>query len=233
MIFNTFLIWSPLGGGTQSLLKLVSLQQKTILLITIASMWQPRSDIGKLQCRDIIFKHNDQGLPIWVTMIVRFPKEVGTKISRLSALEDLKLCPLYIFCQLCKRTRHLCEGLPEDYTMFLTNILQAKVNKIHSASPVTIANWIKWDLKQAVIDTTKFKAHYLRSASSIKAVTKGAFIQAIKMHATWSLNGGMFKKYYFKPRDQYSCGLDEMKTIFETNTENRTTSSVFVSPAFP
>ena len=196
-------------------------------------MWRPRSDIGKLQYRDIIFKHNDQGLPIWVTMIVRFLKEVGTKISGLSALEDLKLCPLYILCQLCKHTRHVCEGLPEGYAMFLASILQTKINTIHSASPITIENWIKWDLKQAIIDTIKFKAHYLRSASSIKAEIKGVFIQAITMRATWSLNSDTFEKYYFKPRDRFNRARDEMKTIFETNTENRTTSSVFVSPIYP
>ncbi|KAG1050236.1 hypothetical protein G6F43_007472 [Rhizopus delemar] len=141
-------------------------------------------------------------------MIVRFPEEIDIKIPKLDALENLELCSVYTFYQLCKRTWHLSEGLFEDHTLFLANILQTKVNKVHSASPVTTANWIKRDLKQAGIDSTKFKAHHLRSASSTKAVTKGASIWSIKMHANWSLNNDTFEKYYFKLRDQFSRGCD-------------------------
>lgn len=213
-------------------LELVSLQQKTILLVTIASMWRSRSDIGKLQYRDIILKYNDQDLPIYVIMIVRFPKEINTKIPKVGALENLELCPVYTLYQLCKRTRHLSKGLPEYHPLFLANILQTKVNKVHSVFPVTITNWIKWELKQAGIETTKFKAHPLLSASSTKAVIKGAFIQSIEMHTNWSLNSDMIEKYYFKSRDQFSRGRDAIKTIFETDTENRTTFSAFVSPTF-
>ncbi|KAG1056558.1 hypothetical protein G6F43_001555 [Rhizopus delemar] len=121
-------------------LELVSLQQKTILLVTIASMWRPRSDISKLQYRDIIFKYNDQGLPICVIMIVGFLKEINTKIPKLGALENLELCSVYTLYQLCKRTRHLNKGLPEYHPLFLANILQTKDNKVHSAFPVTITN---------------------------------------------------------------------------------------------
>ncbi|SAL96228.1 hypothetical protein, partial, partial [Absidia glauca] len=39
-------------GDTDNL-DLVKLQDKTIILLTIGTMWRPRSDIGRLQCRDI------------------------------------------------------------------------------------------------------------------------------------------------------------------------------------
>lgn len=44
--------------------------------------------------------------------------------------------------------------LPEDYSLFLENILETDSCNIHSASPVMIADWIKANMGNAGIDTT-------------------------------------------------------------------------------
>ena len=62
-------------------------------------MWGSRSDVSKLQYRDVIFKHKGQGLPMDVAMIARFPKETDTKTSKLGVLEDLEPCPVYTLYQ--------------------------------------------------------------------------------------------------------------------------------------
>ncbi|CEI93563.1 hypothetical protein RMCBS344292_07794 [Rhizopus microsporus] len=70
--------------GKTNDLGLDNLQQNLILLFTIASMWRPRSDNGKLQYRDIAFKHDDQGLLLGVTLIARSPKEIDINVKTWS-----------------------------------------------------------------------------------------------------------------------------------------------------
>ncbi|ORE06509.1 hypothetical protein BCV72DRAFT_207318 [Rhizopus microsporus var. microsporus] len=110
--------------GKTSNLGLDILQQKTILLVTIASIWRPRSDIGKLQYRDIIFKHDDQGLLLGVTLIARSPKETDTKTSKPGTLEDKENCPVYTLYQFWEHTLHLRSALPEDHSLFFGKYLR-------------------------------------------------------------------------------------------------------------
>ncbi|EIE81122.1 hypothetical protein RO3G_05827 [Rhizopus delemar RA 99-880] len=56
-------------------LTIEQLQQKTIVLLCIATMWRPRSDIGTLQHRDIHFKRTRDGDIIGATLYIRAPKE--------------------------------------------------------------------------------------------------------------------------------------------------------------
>ncbi|KAG1166355.1 hypothetical protein G6F36_012975 [Rhizopus arrhizus] len=59
---------SPTSG-----LSLVQLQLKTILLLCIATMWRPRSDIGRLQYHDVILKQD--GTTTSILLHARTPKE--------------------------------------------------------------------------------------------------------------------------------------------------------------
>lgn len=61
--------------------------------------------------------------------------------------------------------------LPKDRTAFLPYIDEPA--KVKAASPTTIANWIKYHMKNAGIDTSVYKSYSLRSASSTKAVQNG------------------------------------------------------------
>jgi site-specific recombinase XerD len=74
---------------------------------------------------------------------------------------------------------HLAEG----HSLFLANIIKINGNKSLPIFPVTIANWIKVSLKEAEINNDVFKAHSLRSAVYTKAVSNGASIHSVKMHA--------------------------------------------------
>ena len=74
--------------------------------------------------------------------------------------------------------------------------------------PVTsqcIANWLKAILKKAGIDTSVFKAHSVRGASSTTALTKGVLIEDILHTADWSTDS-TFRRFYYCPthRNNYS-----------------------------
>lgn len=49
------------------------------------------------------------------------------------------------------------------------------------------------------IDTTKYKAPSIRTASGTKIVGESYSIQAVKEHANWNLNINAFEKFYYKP----------------------------------
>ena len=67
--------------------------------------------------------------------------------------------------------------------------------------PVTsqrIANWLKEILKKAGVDTSIFKAHSVRGASSMTALRKGVLIEDILRTADWSTNF-TFRRFYYRP----------------------------------
>lgn len=61
----------------------------------------------------------------------------------------------------------------------------------------TISRWLKETLKLAGIDTTIFKGHSYRSASTSKADDLGVSVDVILRAANWA-STGTFSKYYKK-----------------------------------
>ncbi|KAG1474718.1 hypothetical protein G6F56_000186 [Rhizopus delemar] len=149
------------------------LQQKTILLIAMATMWRPRSDIGKLQHQDILFVQDDEGKLKGVTLKARAPKEIESKESKLGTIEETNICPvqtLWIFCQ---------------------------------------------------------------KTEALRALTNGASLNTVKLHANWSLKSDTLERYYYNPGNQHERDRILTNPIFETDTEKRTTSEVRVEPTWP
>ncbi|ORE18808.1 hypothetical protein BCV71DRAFT_178795, partial [Rhizopus microsporus] len=64
------------------------LQQKTILLLCIATMWGSRSDIGTLQTRNVRFKLDNDAYLTGVILFIRAPKEAQQKHSALGTLSQ-------------------------------------------------------------------------------------------------------------------------------------------------
>ncbi|CEI96068.1 hypothetical protein RMCBS344292_10238 [Rhizopus microsporus] len=73
------------------------LQLKTLTLLTIATMWRPRSDMGTLRFRDIKFqmKEGVEGELLGVTLAARNPKELRPEQSKLGAIENKEACPVH------------------------------------------------------------------------------------------------------------------------------------------
>ena len=62
----------------------------------------------------------------------------------------------------------------------------------------TLARWMLDALKQSSIDVDKFKAHFVRGASTAKAVNMGVSISDIISTADWT-NIKTFEKFYHSP----------------------------------
>ncbi|OAD77804.1 hypothetical protein PHYBLDRAFT_60930 [Phycomyces blakesleeanus NRRL 1555(-)] len=201
--------WCP-----TSLLTLDRLQQKIILLLEVATMWRPRSNLGNLQFQDVhsmVDEKNHLRLR-GVPLIARQPKEVCAKISKLGIFAD---------SQACLKSKDMRRHLPEDHRPFLESIL-GEQSSGRSTYPTTIENWIK---KMMI-----FGLHSLRSASSTKAIIEEASVQEVKLHANWSLNSSTLERYYFRLVYQCACERDIAEKFLGKVTKNKSTSKVGVEP---
>lgn len=198
--------------GKTNDLALESLQQKIVLLLAIATMWRPRSDLGTLQTRDIQFSLQNN-VPTAVTLMVREPKERHPKKSFLGIIGEQEMCPVWTLWTFLNNSKTKRTHLSEDHTLFLAYV-DNPTKQPSSVRPVTIVNWVKSHMERAGIDTTKFKAHSIRAAASTQAVQAGVPIQTVKLHAGWSLRTSTFEEVYLKPREQHVRGQQILETMF-------------------
>ncbi|ORE22987.1 hypothetical protein BCV71DRAFT_169736, partial [Rhizopus microsporus] len=80
-------------------LSLTQLQDKVILLLCVATMFRPRSDIDTLQRRDIefTFENNSSSrnqIVLGMTLYIRQPKEAQSKTAGLGRLDLESMCPV-------------------------------------------------------------------------------------------------------------------------------------------
>jgi site-specific recombinase XerD len=81
------------------------------------------------------------------------------------------------------------------------DLLLRTIIKPHKGVTVnTVANWIKDVMSLAGIDTTIFKAHSTRSATTSKAIRSGISIDNVLMVADWK-HAGTFVKFYCPSTD--------------------------------
>ena len=118
------------------------------------------------------------------------------------------ICPvaaLRVYCDKTSKWRSL-EAVQNNPVVFLTS------TKPHSpASSATIARWIKSALTEAGIDTTIFKAHSVRGASTSAAAEAGISIPEILEAADWS-NQSTFERFYYRPCKSVSFGTAVLKS---------------------
>ncbi|KAG0814515.1 hypothetical protein G6F29_005366 [Rhizopus arrhizus] len=89
---NILILYIRKELSPSTVLTLGQLQLKVILLMCINTMWRPRSDMGRIQWRDVQFTHID-GVPGSVCLHIRRPKEINTKSIQLGVIqqEDLSV----------------------------------------------------------------------------------------------------------------------------------------------
>ncbi|KAG1467240.1 hypothetical protein G6F56_004518 [Rhizopus delemar] len=226
------LIDQVVSWGPSETLDLFRLQQKkTITLLTIATMWRPRSDIGNLQLRDVTFIMNDSSPdPIGATLKARASKEIKPKASKLGAIGDKNSCPVYTLWYFYNSTKEGRAHLPDDHKLFVTGLQTSSDTPWESVATGTIASWLKNIMESSGIDTSKHIVHSIRAAASTEAIALGMSFEAVKEHANWSHKSTTLEEYYYHPRDQHARGREMTKTLFGDVTENRTTSGVGVEP---
>lgn len=102
---------------------------------------------------------------------------------------DPRLCIVNYMKEYLKRTKDIRSGS------------QLFISFKRPFAPVqkgTIAQWIKWVLGQAGINTSIFQGHSVRSAACSKAARKGVPLNSILKQGGWR-SASVFQAYYNKP----------------------------------
>ncbi|KAG0805309.1 hypothetical protein G6F20_012009 [Rhizopus arrhizus] len=205
-------------------LNLQRLQLKVILLTCINTMGRPRSDVGRLQHRDVKFITSEISSDLeGVVLRIRTPEESQFKTSKLGMVDDKEVCLVSTLFVFMHKTKGCRVHLPEDHTLFLSYI-QHHTKPPSSVRTATVGKWIHEAMKEAGVNPV-FKAHSIRSASSTKAVMLGTPIDKVKEHANWSLKSNTFEKYYYKPHQRLHQSTAIQNSIF-LSAEKRITLEV-------
>ena len=115
--------------------------------------------------------------------------------------EDKALCVIRTLSVYIKRTK--------AYRYEKTKLFLSYVPPFKEVCTATISRWLKEALSNAGIDTSVFKAHSVRAASTSAAADGGVPIDTILRTAGWT-NAGTFAKFYHRSTHSHSdSGRDE------------------------
>ena len=177
--------WSPVKDLamktlTYKLTMLIALlaapRGQTLKALRIDNMKIVGSDIS-FQIIDLL-KTNRQG------------QKVGQEITLSAYPPDRRLCILTVLREYLNRTTELREGKQQ--------LLLCHNKPYVEASKDTLARWVRATLGLAGVDTTTFKAHSVRSASSSAALNASVPVADILDRVKWR-SECTFRKFYNKP----------------------------------
>ena len=177
--------------GENDALSLKTLTQKLALLMALVGA----NRVSELQALDLRYRtYRPDGVCFQLPTLGKKRKAgAPPKQFTFGAFpNDSRLCVLRCLRRYEMITLEHREMDPEDpQLLFLSYIKPHK--------PVTsqrLANWLKEILGKAGIDTSLFKAHSVRGASSTAASTKGVLIEDILCTADWSTES-TFRQFYY------------------------------------
>ena len=106
--------------------------------------------------------------------------------------ENNKLCVIHCLKSYISRTQSKRDNSNDGSLLIMIR------KPFRPVSPQTISHWIRDIMNLAGIDTSVFKAHSTRAASSSKASNQGVSLEEILLMADWS-GQSTFLKFYSKP----------------------------------
>ena len=166
--------------------KLLSLKLKTLLALTAASRASELSmlDIRFLSRYELVYVFELGG-----TTKTQRPCKALTKLKFFKFQENLSLCVCHTLDTYIRRMKQ--KRL--DHKQLLVSFIKPHLG----VSTDIISRWLKESIGLAGIDTSSFKWHSTRSASTPKTASLGLSVKEILVRANWS-NESTFQKFYNK-----------------------------------
>ncbi|PIA12519.1 hypothetical protein COEREDRAFT_27510, partial [Coemansia reversa NRRL 1564] len=107
--------------GAPELLSDADLAARTAFLMALATIWRPRSDLGRLQYCDVEFI-GPSDAPTGMHLFARTTKEGGTKSATIQRLPgEHNVCPVRYAAAYAARTDARRAELSTDHTFFITS----------------------------------------------------------------------------------------------------------------
>ena len=177
--------------GDNGSLDIKTLSWKVATLLGLCNI--PRSQ--ELSALDVKFMSKSNGSYVCgfgVSVKHRRKGKPVPTVSFYQFLPDSNLCPVLALDAYIQRT--------EDFRASAnTTQLFLAVNRPHKpVSRSTLARWVVNTLSLAGVDTSKFKGHSVRSASSSKVKSAGISLGDVLKMGNWS-SESVWQKHYHKP----------------------------------
>lgn len=170
--------------------KYITLKELTLKLTMLISLTNA-SRVQSIHLMDLNFVQKVKGNFVFILNDLIKQSRPGYKeptVDITAYPPDRRLCTVTVYNEYLFRTKNVRKNK--------TKLLLSYVKPHECVSRDTISRWIKEIMTRAKIDTTKYTAHSVRSASVSKAATTIPVSQIIAK-AGWS-NASTFAKYYHK-----------------------------------
>ncbi|CAG2216852.1 unnamed protein product [Mytilus edulis] len=176
---------------TLSPVKLLSLRCLTLKLVMLLALVTGQR-IQTLHCVDLDFmKITKDNVVIEINEVLKTSKP-GKHLSPIclpAFVDDTRLCIVTVLNAYIERT----SAIRTSQKLFVTF-----VKPYHHPTKSTISNWIKLVLKLAGVNTSVFKTHSTRGASTSAALRAGVSVNSILKSAGWT-NESTFRQFYNRP----------------------------------
>jgi hypothetical protein len=214
--------------GANDQLSLEKLQEKVMFLLCVATIWRPRSDIGKLQHRDLewLYDEREHDQMIGVRILARHPKEANQKYTTLASHPSTThMCPVKTLWLFFQQSQGLRTRLPADHSLFLAYINHPR-QTVSSMDEKTVAEKLKQLMAAAGVDVKRYSTHSIRSATASAAFAKGIKIADIKTQGNWSHSADTLERYYLKSKNKLQKSSQLLQALILDDAEKDTTSGV-------
>ena len=180
--------------GNNETLSLKCLSQKLGVLLAITSMER----VSEIVAHDLRFRRFlPEGVVFELPEFVKKSRFLhGFKKSfHASFPENPKLCVVSCLREYEKRTK---EFRPQISSSESNRLLLSYIRPHKPITSDTLSRWVVEFLKSAGVDTSVFKAHSTRSATSSAAIRNNCSLKDILALADWTTDS-TFKRFYYRP----------------------------------
>lgn len=179
------------------------LSYKLTMLLALASASRA-SEICHLDIKYLVKHQSGYSFSLSRPTKVQKPGNPIPNIKYFKFTESKSLCVCHTIDMYLDRSKSWRKGE--------TQLLLSYVNPHNKVQTDTVSRWIKEVIALAGIDTSVFKAHSTRAASTSKASNSGVSLKEIVKRGYWS-NESTFQKFYNKPTEKPETGLVFQATV--------------------
>ena len=168
-----------------------SLKSVTLKTVTLLALSRPSRSVDLSKLDISAHKSSPEGFAFLPTSLSKQSRQ-GKPVKEFffpRFEENLDLCPVQALELYISKTK----SLTTQSLLFISF-----VKPYGPVTSSTIARWLKETLLKAGIDTSIFKAHSIRGASTSRAANVGVTTEDILKAADWSAES-TFQKFYYKP----------------------------------
>jgi integrase len=184
----------------------------TYVLLTLATMWRPKDDMMKIRWGDVMIVGEGKNRVMTVRAVDTKTKREQRAIP-IKAMEEETTCPVAWMVKYKLEMQEEVKRAEGPEITAKDQLFRITRRPFGPATGDTLRRWMREAMEMAKIDTTVYKPHSARSATTTAARLGGMPMDTIMAYANWQ-SKTTFERYYFRPPDRTVSVVDDW---FETS----------------